>query len=127
MAHEKNKQPFTSGLMPVRNLDQNAICAEVWPLYGLHWYVILAGSLVRLRSLRRGMIISHAVALTSQAQRAGFPLTLELSVRKLPKRSWVKISQIRTLSTNRIGTRIGRLSPEELSRVIEGLNEIIGD
>jgi len=29
-------------------------------------------------------------------------------------------------STERIGSRIGRLSAEELIRVIEGLNEIIG-
>ncbi|MDX9767139.1 MAG: type II toxin-antitoxin system PemK/MazF family toxin [Ectothiorhodospiraceae bacterium] len=74
---------------------------------------------------RSGTVI--AVALTSQPQRAGFPLTLELSARKLPKRSWVKISQIRTLSVDRIGARIGRALPEELSLVIEGLNEIVGD
>jgi len=45
----------------------------------------------------------------------------------LPKKSWVKkISQIRTLSTKRLGDRITTLSPEELDRIIEGLNEIIG-
>ncbi|MGH9913849.1 MAG: type II toxin-antitoxin system PemK/MazF family toxin, partial [Pyrinomonadaceae bacterium] len=37
-----------------------------------------------------------AMALTSQPQRAGFPLTFELSGKDLPKKSWVKISQIRT-------------------------------
>ena len=73
---------------------------------------------------RSGTII--AVALTSQAQRAGFPLTLELHTRGLSKKSWVKISQIRTLSVERIGKVIGRASPEELDQVIEGLNEIIG-
>lgn len=67
-----------------------------------------------------------AVALTSQPQKAGFPLTLELSSSKLPKKSWVKISQIRTLSIERIGAKIGRISAEELGQVIEGLNEIIG-
>ena len=67
-----------------------------------------------------------AVALTSQPQRAGFPLTLELTAPRLPKRSWVKISQIRTLATERIGKRLGRASPEELAQVIEGLNEILG-
>ena len=57
--------------------------------------------------LRPVLILSHdvlneravtvvAVAITSQPQRAGFPLTLELSSPRLPKRSWVKISQIRT-------------------------------
>ncbi len=67
-----------------------------------------------------------AMALTSQPQRAGFPLTLELKTGKLPKRSWVKISQIRTLSVERIGKKIGRAKPEELVLVVEGLNEIIG-
>ena len=68
-----------------------------------------------------------AVALTSQAPKAGFPLTLELSSARLPKQSWVKISQIRTLSVARLGDRIGQATPEEIELVIEGLNEIIGD
>jgi len=86
--------------------------------------------------LRPVIIISHdvfnehsgtviAMAITSQAQKAGFPLTLELKSGNLPKRSWVKISQIRTLSTERIGNLIGRLSQEELILIIDGLNEII--
>jgi mRNA interferase MazF len=73
---------------------------------------------------RSGTVI--AVAITSQEPRAGFPLTLELAATKLPKRSWVKVSQVRTLSTERLGARIGRVSPEELEQVVEGLNEIIG-
>jgi mRNA interferase MazF len=73
---------------------------------------------------RSGTVI--AVALTSQPQRAGFPLTFELSGPKLPKKSWVKISQIRTLSTQRLRKKIGRVSPEDLDLIIEGLNEIIG-
>lgn len=73
---------------------------------------------------RSGTVI--AVALTSQEPRAGFPLTLESKATGLNKRSWVKISQIRTLSVERIGQRIARASEEELSRVLDGLNEIIG-
>ncbi|MBN2653810.1 MAG: type II toxin-antitoxin system PemK/MazF family toxin [Nitrospirae bacterium] len=73
---------------------------------------------------RSGTVI--AVALTSQPQKAGFPLTLELITPNLPKKSWVKISQIRTLSVERIGRLIGRVSPEEIEQVVEGLNEIIG-
>jgi mRNA interferase MazF len=73
---------------------------------------------------RSGTVI--AVALTSQEPRAGFPLTLELTTPKLPKRSWVKTSQIRTLSTERIGRRLGRVSDEELAEVLEGLFELIG-
>jgi mRNA interferase MazF len=73
---------------------------------------------------RSGTVI--AAALTSQPQAAGFPLTLELSMSGLPKKSWVKISQVRTLSTERLGPKIGRASAEELGLVIEGLNEIVG-
>ncbi|RJQ38096.1 MAG: type II toxin-antitoxin system PemK/MazF family toxin [Dehalococcoidia bacterium] len=72
---------------------------------------------------RSGTVI--AIAITSQPQKAGFPLTLELKTGNLPRRSWAKISQIRTLSTERIGKLIGRLSQEELAGVVEGLNEII--
>lgn len=88
--------------------------------------------------LRPVLIVSHdvfnersgtviAIALTSQPQRAGFPLTLELQLKKLPRKSWVKISQIRTLSVKRIGKKITSVSAEELSLIIEGLQEIIGD
>jgi mRNA interferase MazF len=73
---------------------------------------------------RSGTVI--AVALTSQEPRAGFPLSLEVRAAGLPKRSWVKIGQIRTLSTERIGRRLARASDEELVRIVEGLNEIVG-
>ncbi|MGI9090805.1 MAG: type II toxin-antitoxin system PemK/MazF family toxin [Gemmatimonadaceae bacterium] len=73
---------------------------------------------------RSGTVI--AVALTSQEPRASFPLTLEVATHGLPKRSWVKISQVRVLATERIGHRLARASAEEIARVIEGLNEIIG-
>jgi mRNA interferase MazF len=87
--------------------------------------------------LRPVLILSHdlfnkhsqtaiAVALTSQEPRAGFPLSLESKASGLAKRSWIKVSQIRTLSLDRIGRLIGRASEEELARVLEGLNEILG-
>ncbi len=73
---------------------------------------------------RSGTVI--AVALTSQPQKAGFPLTLALSDQRLPKKSWVKISQVTTLSTKRLGTKVGKASHEEIELVVDGLNEIIG-
>jgi mRNA interferase MazF len=73
---------------------------------------------------RSGTVI--AVAMTSQEPRAGFPLTLESRAAGLTKRSWIKISQIRTLSVDRIGRRLARASEEELARVVDGLNEIVG-
>jgi mRNA interferase MazF len=98
-------------LNPVRGREQA----------GLRPVLILSHDVFNERS---GTVI--AVAITSQPQRAGFPLTLELGSKDLPKKSWIKISQIRTLSVERIGKRLGRVTPEELAQVIEGLNEIIG-
>lgn len=74
---------------------------------------------------RSGTVI--AIAMTSQEPRAGFPLALESRASALTKRSWFKISQVRRLSTERIGKRIARASDEEVTKVIEGLNEILGD
>ncbi len=88
---------------------------------GLRPVLILSHDVFNERS---GTVI--AMAITSQPQRAGFPLTLELDSKDLPKKSWIKISQIRTLSVERIGKRLGRVTPEELGLVVEGLNEIIG-
>ncbi|MFL5328824.1 MAG: type II toxin-antitoxin system PemK/MazF family toxin [Gemmataceae bacterium] len=98
-------------LNPVRGREQA----------GLRPVVILSEDVFNARS---GTVI--ALAITSQPQLAGFPLTLELTSVKMPERSWVKISQVRTLSIERLGKKIGRMSPEELDRLIEGLNEILG-
>lgn len=98
-------------LNPVRGKEQ----------FGLRPVLVLSHDVFNERS---GTVI--AVAITSQPPRAGFPLTLELSSKDLPKKSWVKVSQIRTLSVERIGKRLGRAAPEELSQVLEGLFEIVG-
>ena len=88
---------------------------------GLRPVLILSHDILNERS---GTVI--AVALTSQEPRAGFPLTLQSNAAGLPKRSWIKISQIRTLAVERIGRRLGLAPVEELARVIDGINEIIG-
>jgi mRNA interferase MazF len=109
-----------------RILRGNIYWADLNPVIGseqggLRPVLILSHNIFNERS---GTVI--AVALTSQPQRAGFPLTLELTDPRLPKKSWVKISQIRTLSVKRIGKRVAKASEEELLLVIDGLNEIIG-
>ena len=87
--------------------------------------------------LRPVLILSHdlfnrksetviAMAITSQPQKAGFPLTMALPAEMLPKPSWVKISQIRTISLDRLGARIVAFGPEMLDQLIDGLLELIG-
>ncbi len=72
--------------------------------------------------LRPVLILSHelfnqksetvvVMAITSQPQHAGFPLTLELPPNLLPKASWIKISRVRTISVDRLGRKIARIAP----------------
>jgi len=87
---------------------------------GLRPVVILSHDIFNERS---GTVI--VAAIISQAQKSGFPLTLPLKTGKLTRQSWAKISQIRTMSVDRIGKVIGNVSNEEIAKVIDGLNEII--
>ena len=86
--------------------------------------------------LRPVLILSHdlfnrksetviAMAITSRPQRTGFPLSLSLPPDMLPKPSWVKISQIRTISVDRLGKKIAGLGADTLDQLIEGLLELI--
>lgn len=104
----------------------------------LRWADLSPGRGHEQAGRRPVLVLSHDVfnqrsgtaivmAITSRPQQAGYPLTAEIETPGLPKRSWVKISQIRTLAAERIGRKIGVLSPEELSRIIDGFSEIIGD
>lgn len=83
------------------------------------------------------LIISHnvfnqnsgtviALAITSQPQKAGFPLTFDFEDKKMPKKSWIKISQIRTLSTKRITKKITSLDEQTVNQIVDGLFEIVG-
>jgi len=78
----------------------------------------------RVFNERSGTVI--AVAITGQPQRAGFPLTLAIQSAELPKPSWIKISQVRTLSVERLGRKIARLSRDETNMVVSGLRQIVG-
>ena len=72
---------------------------------------------------RSGTVI--ALPLTSQPQRVSLPLALKVESAKLPKPSWLKISQIRTISTERIGRRLARISAEEIAQVVEAVFELV--
>lgn len=103
---------YWADLNPVRGSEQ----AGVRPI------LIISQDILNKSS---GTVI--ALAITSQKPKVGFPLVLEITSVKLPKLSWIKLSQIRTLATERLGKKLGQLSKEELRLVIEGLNEIVGE
>ena len=110
MAHLLRGDVVWADLDPVRGHEQE----------GRRPVVILSHDVFNRYS---GTVI--AMTITSQPPRAGFPLNLELAPDLLPKPSWVKISQVRTLSVERMGEKIGRLPAEQLDLLIEGLNEIL--
>lgn len=110
MARILRGEIWWADLNPVRGREQA----------GIRPVLVISDNIFNARS---GTVI--ALALTSQQPTAGFPLTYELTSPGLPKRSWVKISQIRTLSIERISTKLGQVLPAELVTIISGLNEII--
>ena len=111
MADVLRGEIYWADLQPVRGHEQG----------GVRPVVIISHDLFNARS---GTVI--ALAITSQPQRAGYPLTWQLPPNLLPRPSWVKISQVRTLSTERLGARIGRLSEDDLARLVDGLLELVG-
>lgn len=67
-----------------------------------------------------------AMVVTSQPPSVGYPLNYELTAIDLPKRSWVKVTQVRTLAVGRLGGLLGRATVLQLAEVVDALNEIIG-
>ena len=80
MARVLRGETYWVDLNPVRGHEQA----------GYRPVVIISHDVFNQRS---GTVI--ALAITSQPQRAGFPLTFELKSGDLPKQSWVKMSQIK--------------------------------
>jgi mRNA interferase MazF len=101
---------YWADLNPVRGHEQG----------GIRPVLVLSHDVFNERS---GTVI--AVAITSQSQRAGYPLTWRLPQGRLPRESWVKISQVRTLSVDRLGTIAGRLDDADVDRVADGLSQLI--
>ncbi|MCL5746535.1 MAG: type II toxin-antitoxin system PemK/MazF family toxin [Acidobacteria bacterium] len=110
MARILRGEIYWADLNPVRGREQA----------GLRPVLVLSNSLFNARS---ETVI--AMAITSQPQRAGFPLTFALPEATLPSPSWVKISQIRTISVDRLGKRLAAVSPENLDQILDGLQELI--
>ena len=111
MADVLRGEVYWADLQPVRGHEHG----------GVRPVVIISHDLFNARS---GTVI--ALAITSQPQRAGFPLTWQLPPHILPRPSWVKISQVRTLSTERLGARIAQLPEDDLARLVDGLFELVG-
>lgn len=109
MANILRGEIYWADLDPVRGREQA----------GLRPVLILSNDLFNRRS---GTVI--AMAITSQPQRAGFPLTFPLPPEKLPK-AWIKVSQIRTITVERLGKRLAAMENEQMNQIVDGLIELI--
>jgi len=102
---------FYADLNPVRGHEQS----------GVRPVLIISHDVLNKNS---GIVI--VLAITSREQKAGYPLTyLMPDDVGLPKRSWVKINQIRTISIQRLRNKIAYLPNDELSHILIALNELI--
>jgi mRNA interferase MazF len=73
---------------------------------------------------RSGTVIVMVV--TSQPQRVGLPLVWPVPSGVLPGQSWAKISQIRTIDTDRLTGYLGRITDQDLSELLDSLLQLIG-
>ena len=101
---------YWADLEPVRGHEQG----------GVRPVLVISHDLFNERS---GTVI--ALAITSQPQRAGYPLTWKLPPDALPRDAWVKISQVRTLSTERLSNRAGRLGIADLGEILSALRMLV--
>ena len=102
---------YWADLTPVRGREQA----------GLRPVLVLSQDIFNRRS---ETVIAMAIA--GQPQKVRFPVTFDLPEGTLAKPSWVKISQVRTISVDRLGKRIGSVSLEDLNYIVDGLIELIG-
>ena len=65
-----------------------------------------------------------AFAITSKKPKVEYPLIYQLPKNLLPKHSWVKITQIRTLSTKRLGDYIAKISDRDYQKIMAGFNRL---
>lgn len=103
---------------------------------GLYWADLEWGRGHEQSGRRPVLVVSHDVfnersgtaivlAVTSRPGRAGYPLVWRVPLPDLPRESWVKVSQVRTLSTERLGKELGRVPAELLREVVDALGQLI--
>ena len=111
MADVLRGEIYWANLNPVRGHEQG----------GRRPVLILSHDVFNQRS---GTVI--AVAITSQPQRAGYPLTWRVPAGLQGRDAWVKISQVRVLATERLGELIDRLPDDDIAAIVSGLHQLIG-
>jgi mRNA interferase MazF len=106
------KEIYWADLNPIRGKEQG----------GIRPVLVVSNNLFNQRS---GTTV--ILAITSVKPRVQYPLVLELDCLSLPKRSWVKITQIRTISSDRIGNYIARINTQQMNEIVSAINDLVGE
>ena len=102
---------------------------------GIYWAKLDSTVGVEQRGARPVLVVSIdsfnnnsdsaiAFAITSQQPLVKYPLVYQLPENLLPKPSWVKITQIRTLSTKRLGKYLAKIEEADYQKVMAAFNRI---
>lgn len=106
------KEIYWADLNPIRGREQG----------GIRPVLVISNNVFNQRS---GTTV--ILAITSVKPKVKYPLVLELNCSFLPKRSWVKITQIRTISNDRLANYIGRIDATQMNEIIAAINDLIGE
>ena len=104
------REIYWANLNPTRGREQG----------GIRPVLIISNNIFNQRS---GTVV--ALAITSVEPRVKYPLVKELICPDLPKRSWVKITQIRTISTERIENYIGQIDSVQMDDIMLAIDDLI--
>ena len=106
------KEIYWADLNPIRGREQG----------GIRPVLVISKNIFNQRSGT-----SVILAITSVRPKVKYPLVLELDCPSLPKRSWVKITQIRTISNERIRDYIGQINASQINEIRDAINDLIGE
>ena len=112
--------------MARRILKKGIYWAKLDPTIGTEQAGTRPVLIVSIDSFNKNSNSAIAFAITSKKPKASYPLVFELPEKLLPKPSWVKITQIRTLSAERIGSFIASVKDEHFEQVMSGFNRLCG-
>lgn len=104
------REIYWANLNPTRGREQG----------GIRPVLIISNNIFNQRS---GTVVG--LAITSVEPRVKYPLVKELICSSLPKRSWVKITQIRTISTERIENYIGQIDSAQMDDIMLAIDDLI--
>ncbi len=110
--------------MARRILKKGVYWANLDPTVGVEQQGTRPVLVVSIDSFNNNSGSAIAFAITSKKPKAQYPLVYELPPNLLPKPSWVKISQIRTLSTQRMGKYIAKIEEEDYQKIMAGFNRL---